>query len=1067
MITSSQDLCRALEVPFSQEQLAAITAPLGPSVIVAGAGTGKTTVMAARVAWLVGTGQVAPQQVLGLTFTRKAAGELSDRIAAALRRAGHDDADVQVQTYDSFSAGMVSEHGLRLGLEVDQTLITGATRYRVAARTVEETRLPLEALSQLAPSTVIDRVLALDAHLAAHLVSIDQVRQVDRDFDLALQEAIAGTRRGTKTLEETRSVVAARGDYLDLVGEYRALKKRLHLTEFADQMVHAVQLARAFGSIRESMREQYRVVLLDEYQDTSAAQAILLSTLFSGASPAQGRGHPVTAVGDPFQAIYGWRGAAPANILAFPQTFPCADGSPAPVLSLTINRRSRGVILDAANQVSAPLLADPRLGAGIPQRRLRSPDDNHEGRVRLASFDTWYDEVDWVADAVVAAHDGDLLPWSQIAVLTRRNASIGPLWAALVDRDVPVEIVGLGGLLEVEEVDQVVSMLTILDDPTANPQVVRLLSGRRWRISPRDLAQLAGRARHLAVAVDPTDAKRGAEPDPEAVPALLEAIADPGPAAVSAEARSRLRAFHEELTRLRRHLSEPVTDLIHRIITTSGVRLELDSDPRPRARVAARQLDAFVTAVGSYVDLDGDGSLSGLLAWLETERDRAEGLSQAVDTSADSVKLMTVHRSKGLEWEIVFLPGLVQGGFPSTQPPENWTRQAHVVPAELRGDAEWVPQLSQVTTKDLSKQYPALLREADRQAEDRLAYVALTRARRELVLSHHHWAPGRKTPSAPSFYVETLHAVATGATSGTQDCADGTRTLATDGLVIEHQVEPSEQNPILLTQQVSPWPPPPDPVWTATVSAAAELVCPGPSTSDGLDTDEQIRLWRALARRLLDDRGTTHPRVHLPASIPASGVLLGHRDPKALRDQLVRPMPRPVTMAASVGTQFHTWLQERFGRADHPDLDFEEIDEPDPAGPAEMALRRLREGFESGPYADRVPVAVETPFILTVGEVQIRGRIDAVFMTEQDPDHSYRVVDWKTSETSPDPLQLSIYRLAWARAQGVEVDRVDAVFHHVRSHLDERPARLLDAAELASLLTTVGADMIDVDSVES
>ena len=176
-------------------------------------------------------------------------------------------------------------------------------------------------------------------------------------------------------------------------------------------------------------------------------------------------------------------------------------------------------------------------------------------------------------------------------------------------------------------------------------------------------------------------------------------------------------------------------------------------------------------------------------------------------------------------------------------------------------------------------------------------------------------------------------------------------------------------------------------------------------------------------------------------------------------------MPRPVGMAASVGTQFHAWLEERFGRADHPDLDFEEIDEPDPVGPAAMALRRLREGFESGPYADRVPVAVEEPFILTIGGIQIRGRIDAVFAVNES-DHSYRVVDWKTSESSPDPLQLSIYRMAWAQAKGIDPDRVDAVFHHVRSHLDERPSHLLDAAELARLLTGVATRIADVASVE-
>ena len=172
----------ALAIPFSDQQLAAITAPLEPGVIIAGAGSGKTTVMAARVVWLVGTGEVRPEEVLGLTFTRKAAAELSLRVRTALERAGVVPADgvdaggeQLIMTYDAFAARLVAEHGLRLGYETDPTMITGATRYRLASRVVRDAAGPFEHISRLRPASVTERVLRLDADLQQHLVSVPEL----------------------------------------------------------------------------------------------------------------------------------------------------------------------------------------------------------------------------------------------------------------------------------------------------------------------------------------------------------------------------------------------------------------------------------------------------------------------------------------------------------------------------------------------------------------------------------------------------------------------------------------------------------------------------------------------------------------------------------------------------------------------------------------------------------------------------------------------------------------------------------------------------------------------------
>ncbi len=187
-LTDPEQLKELLGIPFTPEQTACIIAPPAPQVIVAGAGSGKTTVMAARVVWLVGTGQVAPEQVLGLTFTKKAAGELAERVRTALVKAGVTDPDVidpdeppgepVISTYHAFAGRLLTDHGLRLGLEPSSRLLADATRYQLAARVLREAPGPYPALTRSFPDLVGD-LLTLDAELAEHLVTPEELRTWD------------------------------------------------------------------------------------------------------------------------------------------------------------------------------------------------------------------------------------------------------------------------------------------------------------------------------------------------------------------------------------------------------------------------------------------------------------------------------------------------------------------------------------------------------------------------------------------------------------------------------------------------------------------------------------------------------------------------------------------------------------------------------------------------------------------------------------------------------------------------------------------------------------------------
>ncbi|KOG88288.1 ATP-dependent DNA helicase, partial [Streptomyces varsoviensis] len=341
-ITDPEQLKELLGIPFTPEQTACITAPPAPQVIVAGAGSGKTTVMAARVVWLVGTGQVAPEQVLGLTFTNKAAGELSERVRKALVEAGVTDpepvdpdqapGDPQISTYHAFAGRLLKEHGLRIGLEPTARLLADATRFQLAARVLRASPGPYPALTRSFSDLVAD-LLALDGELSEHLVDPERLRA----YDTELLRTLEGAKLSNPDLRKAPDAARARLELLDLIGGYRAEKRDRDLIDFGDQIALSARLAQERPEVGRILREQFAVVLLDEYQDTSVAQRLLLSGLFGG-----GTGHAVTAVGDPCQAIYGWRGASVANLDDFPAHFPYADGSPARRFALSENRRSGG-----------------------------------------------------------------------------------------------------------------------------------------------------------------------------------------------------------------------------------------------------------------------------------------------------------------------------------------------------------------------------------------------------------------------------------------------------------------------------------------------------------------------------------------------------------------------------------------------------------------------------------------------------------------------------------------------------------------------------------------------------
>jgi DNA helicase-2/ATP-dependent DNA helicase PcrA len=574
----------------------------------------------------------------------------------------------------------------------------------------------------------------------------------------------------------------------------------------------------------------------------------------------------VTAVGDPCQSIYGWRGASAGNLRRFTVDFPVvapgrpfgasAPSGPAPVLQLRTSFRNSGRVLDAAAVIQAEL----RYEAPEVPRLISAPDRTERGAVACALLPTVLDEAEWVAARIVAllaaergsAPDGS--PWpdgrssgvrpSDIAVLCRKRAQFVPLRRAIEARGIPVEVVGLGGLLVVPEVQDVVATLRVLHDASASDSLARLLTGPRWRIGPRDLVALGRRARALAHGEPPAAAAPSAPapagaapapaaPDPGAPDAaavaadalaeaitdltsesgsLVEALDDLGPAAAySAEGYARMRALAGELRRLRAHIGRPLADLAAEAERVLGLDIEVAAQPGVDPVAARADLDAFTDVADEFAGEGAEPTLGAFLAYLTAAQQEEFGLETGRVGESDSVKLLTVHAAKGLQWPAVFVPGLSMGERAQVFPARprvstRWTDNSRLIPFSLRGDAGDLPVLRGLDASSLQA-FAEACAARDLAEERRLMYVASTRAAFWLGCSGYWWSEGGASRLGPSAFLSEVRA------SGVADVTEWA-----------DEPDPDAENPLLASVDEADWPRTPAGRHYEAVREAAQLV---------------------------------------------------------------------------------------------------------------------------------------------------------------------------------------------------------------------------------------------------
>jgi DNA helicase-2/ATP-dependent DNA helicase PcrA len=1038
-----------------------ITNPFEPAVVIAGAGSGKTETMASRVIYLVANGFVKPDEILGLTFTRKAAGELSARIRKRLRqlqlamtKAGIDvpfaTLDTSVTTYHAYAGRLLSEHAIRFGIDADSQPMGEAALWMAANTLVRDWSDP-DFVYEGALNTAIDDVMGLASLILEHQVTPDSIRAAD---EKTLSELVLFTGASNEEVRTVARTARQRIALLPLVERFIETRRGEGTLSFDDQMSLAADIAMKFPDVAAIERGKYAVVLLDEYQDTSQSQVRLLSALF-------GNGHPVTAVGDPCQSIYTWRGASAGTIGSFGEYFPKAKGSTGrEIYELLTTFRNDVAILDLANVISSQVRSLGNLNVSP----LTARNGAGKGDLAVGLYETMEAESTAIAEYIAPLWKDPqrLIETSKapktFAILVRKRAQIPALQSALRSADIECEVVGLGGLVHVPEIADIVAMLSIIGNPDAGASLMRMLTGPHLALGAADIAALGLHSRSLAKAAS-SDSRSlvkkivagnpdSAEADDQFLGSLIDALDDIAKAdrsTFSTVGYQRLTEFAADLRRLRSRAGGAITDLIAEI--ERYLNLEVEVLLRDGTRSGRRHIDRFMDEASKFAR--NGASLNAFLQWLDIASREEGGLKAgAAEASREAVQILTIHSAKGAEWDVVAVPGLAEGTFPSDHKgdPDNWLTNERHIPFALRGDGGQLPIFTWggiTSNADAGKAIRAFKDQCNtfkEQEEIRLGYVAMTRAKSHLICTTSWWRDGQKFVQ-PSSIFEQAHSVATQA-----------------GRIISLDSAPDEQarNPVRENPASAQWPVDPIADRREAFNAQISLVdSTAPISPDALiaasNGDDEIASWARDAQAIINEFDMYKSAVSavvLPPRMATSTLIALYEDPEALALAIRRPMPRASDEFSRRGTAFHLWIEKHFNVATL--FDDEDFDQLEPLE-ADQKLEDLKSAWLASPWAQRIPHAVEVPFETVIAGVLIRGRIDAVY---KDGDR-YEVVDWKTGSKKlgkSAAIQLAVYRLAWATLQDISVDDVSAAFHYVPTSVTDRPADLMGQQELITLL---------------
>jgi DNA helicase-2/ATP-dependent DNA helicase PcrA len=981
---------QALLEGLNAEQRRAVTHGDGPLLVVAGAGTGKTQVITRRIAWLIATRRARPSEILALTFTDKAAEEMQLRVDQLVP---YGYADTAISTFHAFGDRVIREFAFELGLAPDVRVLSRPEvvvfmRERLFELGLEEYRPlgdPTRFLGALASlfARCRDEDVSPEAY-AAHAMVL-QARATELEADAAGADAGDADRDAAAAAAE---VARRQAELAGAYGRYATLMREHGAIDFGDQVALGLQLLRDSPAARESLQARYRYILVDEFQDTNRAQSELVALLAE-------RHRNVTVVGDDDQSIYRFRGAAISNILEFRERYRGAR-----TVVLRRNYRSLAPILDGAHRLIR--FNDPdrlEVKVGISKKLVPERVDRNAAPIRHHAFGTAGDEADWIAAEIRRRVDAGARPRDH-AVLVRANFDADAVLRSLNTLALPWRFSGTSGLYARPEVRLLLALLRAVADTSSSVDVFALAASDRYAIPAGDLAEVTGSARRRH----------------RSMFEVLEELEDePGVLRISPRGRPALARLTSDLRRYRELAQRrPAGEVLYAFLRDTGWLSELAAAPSVAAEEQLANVGRFFDIIRTQSALLADDRAVFLARHLQTLIEAGDDPATAdPDPDVDAVHVMTIHKAKGLEFPVVFLPGLIADRFPARA-----RREPLALPTELVDE---------------------VLPEGDGhlQEERRLFYVAMTRARDELILSHSAESASGRARRVSPFVTEALD-------------------LPTAGF--SGEAFPSSIHATGPLARI----------------AAAEPLADAPE-GDRLPIDGPLM----LSHSAIDDYLTCPLRykyaqvVRVPTT-PHHSMIYGAALHKAVQE-LHRSQARgkPLSESELLAVFDAAWSNEGFISREHETARLE-------AGRA--ALRRFREAqLQPGTV---VPAWVEREFAFALGGDRVRGRFDrvdivpvaapsAAFTGILDPNEAptvfradviepmlellgpeeVTITDYKSSDVrdpavakqrARDSLQLQIYAMAYEAMTGRLPDAVQ--LHFLDSGLVGRaevePARL-------------------------
>lgn len=700
----------ALLAGLNPEQRRAVMHGDGPMLVVAGAGTGKTEVITRRIAWLVATRRARPSQILGLTFTDKAAAEMQLRVDQLVP---YGFADAAISTFHAFGDRMIREFAFELGVSPDARVLSRAESVVLLREHLFELGLdaylplgdPTRFLGALA--TLFGRCRDEDVTPDRYRAHAGELASAASAVAFALTAEAAGHSADRAAADALTELAARQGELAAAYARYSELLAASGAIDFGDQVALALRLLRTSPATLATVRNRYRYILVDEFQDTNPVQSAFVGLIAEGH-------RNITVVGDDDQSIYRFRGAAISNILEFRDRHPGAR-----TVVLRRNYRSTAPILDAAHRLikfNDPDRLESRVGISkklIPQRTT-----GPIAPVRVHAFETAAEEADWIAAEFRRRIDGGGRA-RDLAVLVRANAGADAILRSLNVAGVPWRFTGASGLYGRPEVRLLLSMLRAVTDSEASADVYALAASDVYRVPPEDLSAVMSAARrgHRSAweVFDQIDTN------------------DAGPSVTEA-GRTAITRLVGDLRRLRdlAH-ARPAGEVLYAFLKGSGWLAEMASAGTARAEEMLSNVARLFDIVRSRSALLVDDRAVFLIRHLATLIEAGDDPGAAdPDPDFDAVSVLTVHKAKGLEFPVVVIPGLVAGRFPSST-----RRETLAMPDGLIA--------TRTSTVD-----PHIAEER------RLFYVAMTRARKELILTHAADYGGARSRRVSPFVLEAL-----------------------------------------------------------------------------------------------------------------------------------------------------------------------------------------------------------------------------------------------------------------------------------------------------------------------